>query len=95
MVLLVFIITFEVLPNKRSQVLCHLVTVQHPSILDISVDLDPHLLNDMPQPISHLSIPLTLTPLAQLVPQSVVILGCPLVVLVILEHFRGEVFVLD
>lgn len=56
--------------------------------------MNPNLLSNPPQPIDDLLVPVRLRPLAELVPEPIVVLHCSLVVLVGAEHGSCEVFVL-
>ena len=87
------VLAFNKLVSEYIEVLDGLVGVLDGYPFDAEIDVDPYLLGEMPDAVGHFPIPLSLCPLAQFVPKSVVVLHCFMVIFLIVKHRLGDVFV--
>lgn len=77
------------------KILSQLIFVEWSAVLEIEVDVYPYFLSEMPETINHLSVPFGLSPLAQLIPQAIVVLATSAERFIAFKHVSGDKLVLN
>lgn len=90
---MILALMIQKMPKEYLEIFTKLILIRIYSIFEYLIDMHPDLLSHPPQPIDDLLVPVCLGTLAELIPETVVILHCSLVILIIAEHVSGEVFV--
>lgn len=90
---MILALMIQKMSKEYLKILTKFIPIRVNCILEYLIDMHPDLLSHPPQPIDDLLVPVCLRTLAEFIPETVVILHCPLVVLVVAEHVSCEVFV--